>query len=185
MSKQRFDTHNVEGWTSSKGDTLTIHIYGSGKFTERDLSENDWLRTNFVAVPLGGVHLGYLTAAIRVFRLLLPQITDAERVLVTGHSMGGGVAEVLGAVIELVTSKPTTTHNFGGPASFGRFRRSRLAWHLVDAHWYSVPWDFVTWLPPWNRHIGTRHAVPCDIKGFTQRHVHGYTLVMTEVWASD
>ena len=131
---RQFDVENIEGSIDLRGTKLLIHIYGSGGIGAK-LRENDWLRTNFMALPIMGVHVGYLAAACRVYREAAEELKTATQVVVTGHSMGGAIAEVLGTLIAWFRKIPVEAHNFGGPAPWSRIFLARLAGIGVDHHW--------------------------------------------------
>lgn len=156
-----FEVENIQG-TYTPGH---IHIVGSGRLLS-PVQHNDWIRTNFAICPVAGAHLGYLIAALRTFRTLRHELRQWDRVVITGHSLGGATAEVLGAVIEWLMEIPVEVHNFGGPGPWGR--RPDAAGSYT---WYQAGRDPVPYLM--YAHLGSHKQLPglgCLIK----THKHGY-----------
>jgi len=89
----------IEGWYEIKNDKLVIFLTATN-------SREDWL-SNFTAFPLYSnysgccVHAGYTDYAVWVADLILDiAITneiDAENIILFGYSMGGGIAQIVGA----------------------------------------------------------------------------------------
>lgn len=104
--------HGVDGWTVQKWDTGTFGILGGG------FQGGIWQRGNELVVGFCGTHLthGYLKgvndvmADAKIILRALPgqcrparhmvrsakQIANGRKVSVTGHSLGGGLAQVVG-----------------------------------------------------------------------------------------
>lgn len=168
----RFDVKNISG-TAAAGH---IHIVGSGGLRS-PWQENDWLRTNFALFNLGGVHFGYLVGAIRVFRALRNWISIQDEILVTGHSLGGAVAEVLGVLIARTTGKSVRIENYGGPAPWGKkglMRWVAAATPVKDAVWFVCGNDVVPFAMPWNTHLGAMRWIPGISVWPWKNHISGY-----------
>ena len=146
-----FEVANITGHYSWDGEWLKILVDCSGPIDQSPLPGNDWIRTNFLFLPLRvgfvRVHAGYYIAALRVRRHLKAEIKKAGRsILWTGHSLGGSVAEVAAFFTR------SSAVNLGGAAPWARgclFVRT-----FADITWYSHGTDIVPWLPPWYRHGG-------------------------------
>jgi hypothetical protein len=182
MQRVPFEAENVSGWIEDG----RIHIYGSGRLLS-PLQANDWLRTNFAIWPVWGIHFGYLVAALRVFRLLRSHFRDEVIVVVTGHSLGGSVAEVLAVLIAAFTPAWAEFHNYGGPGPWARGPFSRLAQRrlrrkgvLLRSFWYSVGIDPVPHVMFWNRHMGEHEHVRSRDLNFIRVHTRGYEHLIEE-----
>lgn len=167
---------NIEYWTRSEGDTFKVIVPGSGKFLS-PWQKNDWFRTNFALCRVAGVHFGYLVAATKIFRAEHTEWSKYKYIVIQGHSLGGAVATVLGALVSklLPTTVSVTSHNYGGPAAFGRWPAEWRLWTLkLKAHWYTTSWDVVPWLIFWNVHVGRWHRRITKWRNPIKAHIEGY-----------
>jgi hypothetical protein len=168
MVEMTFQTGNIQGTYSWEGSTLKIHLLGSGSMRSPD-GRKDWL-TNLFYVPVAGVHSGYLFAAYRVAVKLSEQIDLATKVVITGHSLGGAVAEVLAAGVK---HKRAEAHNYGGPRPWRRRITAWWATSRADITWYSRGWDIVPWIPPWYHHAGKHVHLGKGLGNFINTHING------------
>jgi hypothetical protein len=174
--QMRFEVANIDGTYEWEDSHLLIYLSGSGPISERPIASNDWVRTNFFAIPLIGVHAGYAVAAIRVAHYLRGEIESARRVTVGGYSLGGAAAEVLGAAIGFRGTK-TVARNIGGPAPWRRGFH-RWASHAADITWYSAGTDIIPFMPPWNRHAGIHVRIKTGVWNPIKNHIEGYEGVL-------
>lgn len=173
-TKKKFKVANVEGWTQRIGQDLRIHIYGSGSIKEKRIKENDWFRTNFFALPFGVGHLGYAIAAMRVAEHLHSKITRSASIHITGHSMGGSIAEMLAAGLGMA-GFIASAENYGGAAPWKNIWWARIAGGAADITWFTCGNDIVPWVPPWFRHAGKHVHLRRVSWNPVKNHVHGYT----------
>ncbi len=173
-----FDIENIEGNYSWEDKTLNVWINSSGPIEAKPMDENDWFRTDFLALPLClgpvWVHLGYFIAANRVKKVLKTEIDNANYIVWSGHSMGGSIAEVLAFLTY------GEAHNLGGspPWFFGR----GIVNFTSDITWYSHGTDIVPWIPwPFYRHAGRHIHIKSNILNpfknhYPQRYIEEWNL---------
>ncbi len=100
----------------------------------------DWWR-DFQAWPhaardhpdLGPCHDGFLSGVEAIWPLLRPLLVD-RRVVVTGHSLGGALALVAGALLASAGARPVQLATFGAPKAGGAKLASLL--HAVPGEQY-------------------------------------------------
>lgn len=167
-----FSTGNIQGSYEWHGSRLCVVIEGSGHPRTPD-GRQDWLRTNFFAIPLVVVHAGYAIAAYRVAQHLRDQIEAATSIVCRGHSLGGAVAEVLAVGLGL-RGKVAEAHNYGGPKVWRGRLAAKLASDRADVTWYSAGNDVVPWIPPWFQHAGRHVHLRTGNWNPIHNHIHGY-----------
>lgn len=169
---KNFEFENISGFTQKN----RIHIKGSGRLLA-PYQANDWLRTNFAICSTATCHFGFLVAAMRLFRGLRDEFRDWDHVVITGHSMGGAVAEILGLLIGRNTNMKVEVHNFGGPGPWSRRavpKMFRSAVGTTKNYWYSCGNDPVPFLLPWNYHLGEWVHLPRISLLPWKNHITGY-----------
>jgi hypothetical protein len=123
---------------------------------------------------------------MRLMREVRNDIRGARYVGLSGHSMGGAVAEVAGA---LIAAAKTYTHpivfidNYGGPAPFRRKVHPVIRYGLDRigrANWYVAGNDPVPYLMPWNHHIGHAVHITTGTRNPIQNHINGYRTLIEE-----
>jgi len=81
----------------------------------------DWIR-DFDAIPtenhyLGLCHRGFLTGAVAAVPLLIP-LLEGKQFIIVGHSLGGAMAILTGALLTALKMPPIQVTTFGAPNSF-------------------------------------------------------------------
>ncbi len=138
------------------GDLSAIYTVREGRRiiairgTTRD--PRDWLR-DLSAMPkydrdLGFCHAGFLAGALALYRASPLADHDFSSVILTGHSMGGALALLLGAVTLSLRHPPALIVTFGAPRC-GSWKLRRLL-RRVPLRLYrngDDPVPDVPWLP--------------------------------------
>ena len=136
-------TSKVRVLIQSIEDTNVIAFRGSA-------DEDDWMR-DFDAIPvenhyLGICHQGFLTGAQSALPLL-KQYTE-KPFIITGHSLGGALAIMLGALLMVNGIKPLKIVTFGAPNT-GIADNIPKILESVPGNRYRNGDDPVPDIPPW------------------------------------
>ena len=117
------DKTGIEGWYEIKSDTLVVYLEPtSGKMWP---PSQDWITnyTGWIPVPLAypDFSLGWCFAGYRKYAYwlagMVQQIVADEQpqnVLLIGYSMGGGIAQITGLIIEHNTDTPVRVVSIDG-----------------------------------------------------------------------
>ena len=110
------------------------------------------------------VHRGYMDAYMRLRESLLDQLPMIGTILITGYSMGGGLAEII--ALDLSVQRPlaqVSCANFSGARVWNRAGAESFARRVPDAVFVKYGNDIVTKVPPFYRHGATKkHLGPAE-----------------------
>lgn len=152
-----FDDGIVQGYT----DGCHVHYFGAWQL-------EDWFhvaqclpRWNYHGIHFG-VHRGFAKLAERAIKML----PDLPAYRLTGHSMGGAIALLVGYYL-LRQGKAATVETAGCPRTIYRWARKHFASLPVDR--YTTNADPVQHLPPGilMAHVGKHHETQVPEHGIT------------------
>lgn len=173
-----FNVANLSGTVNATPEQFHIHVYGSGPFLQHPWYLNDYLRTNLLAIVAVGVHLGYLIAALQLLFRFRKELRTADKVLLTGHSLGGATIEVMSVLSLFFGIRNVEAHSFGGPKPW--WIPTWPIWWIISKigktkiTWYVAGVDLIPRIPFWNVHLGHRIKLPSVSYDIAKNHVHGY-----------
>lgn len=158
-NRSTWDTGSAEALLVDDGICVYIAFRGS-----EGLGDMDWIR-NFRAMPwprrgLGFVHRGFLKGAERMLEVSFDEIHklshEGRKIVVCGHSKGGGEAVIFAALLALKGHRPFMVVTFGAPrAGFSKLG-DVLAGVKVLQYWHGA--DIVPHLPPAGFILRYRHV---------------------------
>jgi hypothetical protein len=161
----------VQGAIVETGDAMIVVLRGTETPTWADPANAIDLIVDGAAVQAGGIHAGFASAATSVYGAVSSRATAAraagKHVWLTGHSLGGSVATVLGFMLQTSGIEVQGIHTFGAPRAFSA--GTALAYDALFASRPTIRWvddlDPITHVPPQEildyAHVGrTYNIVP-------------------------
>ena len=144
-------------------DALIVVIRGTDVPTEPSPDVIDLIVDGSV-VKVSGVHAGFAAAAASIFPSVSARAIAArasgKKVWLTGHSLGGAVATVLGLQLQTAGIEVQGIQTFGAPRAFSA--AAAAAYNLLFAARPTVRWvdnlDVVTHIPPGPPILDYRHV---------------------------
>jgi pimeloyl-ACP methyl ester carboxylesterase len=142
---------NAQAIVASRGRTLVVAVRGTDAHDRRDI-EHDTLAMQVSCENYAGrIHAGFLAHSRLLWPVLselLKSYTDKNKIVFTGHSLGGSVATLLAdraSRESTITATIAAVVTFGAPSPGNKiFLRSCK----VPIHRVLNQTDIVPWLPP-------------------------------------
>jgi hypothetical protein len=150
-----FDYQHLRAVVTERDGVSTVAIRGTVPTSlvdwERDVDAVCETSTNWP--ELGPCHRGFLEGAQGIFALLAPALAG-NRVVVTGHSLGGAVAVLLAAILVVWGTPPELLVTWEAPKAGGEKLRKLLARVPVRQYRYgNDPVTELPWLPGVYEHV--------------------------------
>lgn len=142
--------HDVRAVGSQRGDEFVVAVPGTVNLAQWMIDFSVWPKP----FPyIGTYHEGFGLWGLKLAELVLPALPASGRIVFTGHSLGGQLAQVLAAVYASGKSKcaPMRVITFGCPrgAFIGNLTAGGLVRSGLEAASYRNAGDPVCEVPPW------------------------------------
>jgi len=121
------------------------------------------------------VHRGFYRAYMSVRDEILDELIThkTDKVLITGHSLGGALATLCAVDIQkndIYQTKDIYLKTFGSPKVGNRHFKKSFNKRIINSDRFVNPFDFVPTVPVFASHIGTKMA----LKGFKGHDINNY-----------
>ncbi len=115
--KQTLDintTHAEDFIFFSSKDRLIVTFSGS-KNVQNWHTNISIQESNFLDMSKVKVHGGFYREAQEAYEILKPEIAKSKKIIIIGHSLGGAVGQLFGALCLVASHKPIEIYSFGAP----------------------------------------------------------------------
>lgn len=157
----RDEASGIDAYLKKEKDVNILVFYGSNEWNDWKTNFTFWLkpwkRPDYARKHSRiRVHSGYFDGWMRIREKILPLITE-KKVLVTGYSMGGGIASIAAIDIQHNKSpKEIQCVDFEGAKVWNKIGRDSFNKRISNAFKIKNGNDIVTKIPPFYYTCGTK-----------------------------